>query len=164
MLKLQMLEIAVKIKYIFLQQNECDWKLYKTKSACQCSVFRWGWRLNAETQTWSVRSKPVPRIYSTSPWHFSWAKALSWGGWNRSGRTETVWLSLCLQRPWYGWHQREERGSGGASQEVRFEVSKGGTAWVMLGSQEDSDSMNKTSQTSHPVFLPTASLATHLLC
>lgn len=143
MLILQMLEIAMKIKYFCLQQNECDWKLYKTKSACQFSVFRWGWLLNAETQTWSVRSKPVPHIYSTSPWHFSWAKALSWGGWNRSGRTETVWLSLCLQRPWYGWHQREERGSwGGHHRKSDLKSPKGGllescwsvkrtqTAWI----------------------------------
>lgn len=141
-------------------RNECNWKLYKSKSACQFSVFRWC--LNAETQTWSVRSKPVPHIYTMSPWHFSWAKVLSWGGWNRSGRMETVWLSLSLQRPWYGSHQREERGSwgGGITGSQIWSLQRG---TIKLGSHEDSDGMNKTSQTSHPVFLPTASL-TDLFC
>lgn len=44
--------------------------------------------------------------------------------------------------------RREEAGGWGgrASQEVRHEVSKEGPL-VMFGSQEDSDGMNKTSQT-----------------
>lgn len=93
--------------------DECDRRLHKTKLACQFPVCRWSCGLNAATQTWSATSKPVPHIYSMSPWHFSWPDVLSRGGWNRSGRMETVWPSRSLQRPWYGSHQREERGSRG---------------------------------------------------
>lgn len=57
--------------------------------------------------------------------------------------------------------RREE--AEGASQEVRFSLQRG-TACIMLGSQENSDGINKTRQTSHLLFVPTASLATDLFC